>query len=154
MAILTNSAVNHVGIAVCDLAGMTDFYRDLLGMRVAEEITFDGPQAEALLGIPGAAGRIVKLRAANVRVELFAFSHPRPAAGKAERPVSDFGINHLCLQVESMEDDHRRLVAAGIRFHCDPIDVGHAKVAYVRDPEGNVVELIELTNIVGTEWVA
>lgn len=45
-----------------------------------------------------------------------------------------------------------RLTAAGVRFHCAPIDVGHAKVTtYARDPERNV---IELTNVDGTEWVA
>ena len=39
--------------------------------------------------------------------------------------------------------EYDRLVAAGMRFHCLPVTMGRQRATYGRDPDGNVVELLE-----------
>ncbi|HJP36347.1 MAG TPA: VOC family protein, partial [Gammaproteobacteria bacterium] len=65
---------------------------------------------------------------------------------EARRPVCDHGITHLCLQVSDIDAEYERLKAAGMVFHCPPQAVGDAiHATYGRDPDGNVVELLEIS---------
>ena len=65
-------------------------------------------------------------------------------AGDPNRPVCDQGITHICLQVTDIDAEYARLSAAGMRFHCAPQTApGLCRATYGRDPDGNIVELIE-----------
>ena len=60
--------------------------------------------------------------------------------------MCDHGITHLCLDVNNVEAEYEPLRDAGMRFHCEPQDLGFGvNTTYGRDPDGNVVELQELT---------
>jgi predicted enzyme related to lactoylglutathione lyase len=60
------------------------------------------------------------------------------------RPESDHGITHVCLQVTGIDAEYARLRAAGMQFHSPPQSVGGGIwSAHGRDPDGNVVELLE-----------
>jgi catechol 2,3-dioxygenase-like lactoylglutathione lyase family enzyme len=84
------------------------------------------------------------LTAGNACIELFEYSSPQPRPGDSKRPVCDHGITHLCLDVSDIEDEYERLKAAGMLFHCPPQDMGGIKATYGRDPDGNIVELLEI----------
>jgi catechol 2,3-dioxygenase-like lactoylglutathione lyase family enzyme len=113
-------------------------------MRVIEELPFKGNKYEAILGLKGAEGRIAVLRAANLEIELFEFHTPKPRSANPLRPVSDHGITHFAMNVEGIEELYARLKAAGVVFHCAPIEfAGCATATYARDPDGNVIELLE-----------
>jgi catechol 2,3-dioxygenase-like lactoylglutathione lyase family enzyme len=58
--------------------------------------------------------------------------------------VCDHGITHIALDVRDIHAEYERLSAAGMRFHCPPLDMGGIKATYGRDPDGNVVELQEI----------
>ena len=60
------------------------------------------------------------------------------------RPVCDHGITHLALQVSDIEAEHQRLADAGMFFHCPPGE--QIRAIYGRDPDGNVVELMEVAD--------
>ena len=61
--------------------------------------------------------------------------------------MCDHGITHLCLQVEDIDGEYERLKAAGMTFHCAPQKAGKGlRATYGRDPDGNVVELLEVEN--------
>jgi predicted enzyme related to lactoylglutathione lyase len=50
----------------------------------------------------------------------------------------------LCLEVTDIDAEYTRLCAAGMLFHCPPQRVGDSlRVTYGRDPDGNVIELLE-----------
>jgi catechol 2,3-dioxygenase-like lactoylglutathione lyase family enzyme len=60
--------------------------------------------------------------------------------------VCDHGITHLCLDVEDLDAEYERLLAAGMTFNSPPQDLGAGvRTVYGRDPDGNVVELHELS---------
>jgi catechol 2,3-dioxygenase-like lactoylglutathione lyase family enzyme len=54
------------------------------------------------------------------------------------------GITHLCLDVTDIHAEYERLRAAGMRFHCPPIEYGTRKTTNGRDPDGNVIEIHEV----------
>ena len=44
-----------------------------------------------------------------------------------------------------IDGEYQRLRDAGMRFHSPPLDAGPTRCCYGRDPDGNVVELLEFT---------
>ena len=135
---------NHVGISVASLERSIAFYRDLLGMQVIQEVSFEGERYESILGLKGAKGRIAILRVGNLELEFFEFARPTGRVGDLNRPVCDRGIAHFAVQVEDLAGLYARLQAAGVAFHCPPIDFGCALATYLRDPDGNVIEMLQM----------
>jgi len=135
----------HVGISVRSLESSMRFYCDLLGLeRVGEIERFEGELYGKILALPGASGRVALLKSADIQVELFEFATPRPRQADAQRPVCDHGITHFAIKVADIRSAYARLSAAGVPFHCEPLDMGGIWATYGRDPDGNVFELVEL----------
>ena len=60
---------------------------------------------------------------------------------KALQPF-DKGYTHFCVDVTDIEQEYERLKGLGMTFsQPGPIDVGHVKSIYGRDPEGNLIEI-------------
>lgn len=139
--------LHHVAISTGDIERALRFYCDLLGF---EEIARFGWQegsegADRITGLERSSCSAAMLKLSNAFVELFEFSTPQPRAGDPDRPVCDHGITHLCVAVSDIDAEYDRLKAAGMRFHCPPQTTGGAaRATYGRDPDGNVVELLEI----------
>jgi catechol 2,3-dioxygenase-like lactoylglutathione lyase family enzyme len=138
--------IHHTAISTGDIERSLQFYRDLLGFKEVFSSKWDiGTEAtDKIVGLKDSSARVVMLRAGNACVELFQYATPEPKRGDMNRPVCDHGITHLCLQVADIDAEYTRLKAAGMRFHCPPQDVGGLRATYGRDPDGNVVELLEV----------
>ncbi len=143
-------AVHHTAISTGDLERSVAFYRDLLGFEEVTAFAWEqgAESIDRLTGLESSAARVALLRLENAFVELFEYSAPPPTRGDPARPVCDHGITHLCLEVTELDAEYQRLSDAGMRFHCAPIDAGEVGVraVYGRDPDGNVVELLEVTD--------
>ena len=50
----------------------------------------------------------------------------------------------MAIQVSDIEEEHRRLTAAGMCFVGPPVDFGDSSAVYGRDPFGNVIEIYEI----------
>jgi glyoxylase I family protein len=136
--------MSHIGISVVNLERSLHFYRDLLGMEVVAQEEFGGEQYEAILALRNVQGRVALLKRGTFQVELFEFSKPVPAHPERERPVSDHGISHFCIEVEDIEETYTRLKSAGVPFHCPPLVFFRTeKATYGRDPDGNAFELFQ-----------
>jgi len=138
--------IHHTAISTGDLQRSLAFYCDLLGF----EKVFEGgwpagvEVADDITGLSGSSAQLVMLRVGNAYIELFQYTSPAPSPGDPNRPVCDHGITHICLDVTDVDAEYERLLAAGMRFHCPPQDLGGSRVTYGRDPDGNVVELQEI----------
>ena len=96
--------LNHVAIAVPDLAAATATYRDTLGARVSQ------PQAEPDHGVT-----VVFIELPNTKIELLAaLGDNSPINAFLERNPSG-GIHHVCYEVEDILAARDRLVEKGAR---------------------------------------
>lgn len=140
--------IDHVAISTGDIERLSAFYRGQLGFTevFAQEWGVGNVVADRIIGLRDSVARVVMLRLGNVCLELFQYQQPTPKQGDPQRPACDHGITHLCLQVEDIHAEYDRLRANGMQFHCPPQDVHHgsARATYGRDPDGNIIELIEL----------
>ena len=148
------TGVRHTGIVVSDMARSLRFYRDLLGMKVWADFKDDSTYVQEVTDVPGAHIWMIKLMPENApgaphvgSIELLQYvSHPSeiPPVTRA----CDVGCNHLALQVDDIDALYQKLTVEGIRFHAPPTlsADGGAKVTYCRDPEGVIVELVEIVS--------
>lgn len=135
--------IHHVSVHVNDLAKMMDFYRRAFGFElVGEEFAWkDVDLLDKILDVPGSAAKGAMMRAGTCYIELFEFQAPSPDMVKPKRP-NDKGYTHFCVDVTDIESEFTRLKGLGMTFgHHEPVDMGHVKTIYGRDPEGNVIEV-------------
>jgi catechol 2,3-dioxygenase-like lactoylglutathione lyase family enzyme len=69
---------------------------------------------------------------------------PSSSSGKPpieNRPVCDAGLTHLCFDIEDLEAAYAKLVPAGVVFLSPPQHLGSVITCYIRDPDGNLIEL-------------
>jgi len=137
--------IHHLGITVADLDRSLAFYRDLLGMRVIG--ISEGEEVGSIVGVPGATARIADLDAgAGQLLELLDYG-----AGRVDAPVPGPdapGSCHVSFEVRDLDAALARLASAG---HPTMGGVTHLSlggvwqdcmIAYLRDPDGVIVELI------------
>jgi len=144
------SGIHHIAISTRDIERSVEFYRDLLGFE--EVLRFEWPVGstvmDTLSGLSGSSGKIAMLKAANTFVEILQYETPIPSAVNPNRPVCDLGISHIALTVGNVSSEYARLTAAGMSFHCAPLDLQPGmRATYGRDPDGNVVELLEISDV-------
>ena len=138
--------LHHTSITTGNLDRLAAFYRDQFGFSVVMESAWhgDNPQADTIWRLSGSAVRMVMLRAENTFLELFEFAQPISPERGAERPVYHLGLTHICIMVSDLEAEYARLCAAGMPFNSTPQHVpGLCRAVYGRDPDGNLIELIE-----------
>ena len=138
-------AIHHTAISTADLERSIDFYCGLLGFEVASRVEWDDRSdwADQITNLQGSAAKAAMLKLGNAFVEIFQYSQPEPKPAALERPVCDHGITHIALQVSDLDAEYQRLKAAGMHFHCPPLE--QVRAVYGRDPDGNVVELLEVS---------
>jgi len=139
--------IHHMALHTPNLDRMADFYARAFGFTPACKPYgwADSPFVDSIIGVPGSAARTIMLRAGNVYLELFEYSAPPPRGGAPLRP-NDHGYTHFAVDTDDIEADYARLRAAGMIFTRDvPDDMGGIRAVYGKDPDGNVIELQQLT---------
>jgi len=122
---------DHVAITVSDMERSVAFYRDLLGLEVAGQLL-----------LRDNTFKIVYLRSGDAKVELFEFRgiEAETAVGL---PDTVGGFKHLALQTDDVDAVAARLKTAGVTFTVEPKDAsGGVRLAFFRDPDGNLLELV------------
>ena len=139
------TGIHHVGVHVRDLDRMMTFYSEALGFEAIDQFEWEDVEVvDRLIDVPGSAARGAMLRAGTCYLEMFEFKAPQPDSPEPKRPY-DKGYTHFCLDVTDIEAEYERLKGHGMTFGAPaPIDMGHVKSVYGRDPEGNVIEIQEV----------
>ncbi|NND66109.1 MAG: lactoylglutathione lyase [Halioglobus sp.] len=135
--------IHHVAVHVRDLDAMIDFYRDAFGFEVVgDPFAWENDAfIDTIVDVPNSAARGAMLRAGTCYLEMFQYSAPAP---ESEAPLNayDKGYTHFCVDATDIEAEYERLKGLGMSFNQPaPVDVGHVKTIYGRDPEGNLIEI-------------
>lgn len=129
--------LNHVAIAVRDIAAATAVYRDTLGAKVSQAVP-----------LPEHGVTTVFIELPNTKIELLEpLGADSPIARFLEK-APDGGIHHLCYEVDDIRAARDRLVAQGARVLGDgePKIGAHGKPVLFLHPKdfcGTLVELEE-----------
>jgi methylmalonyl-CoA/ethylmalonyl-CoA epimerase len=130
--------LNHVAIAVPDLAAAAALYRDALGAKVS-----------APVDMPAHGVTTVFVELANAKIELL---HPygdnSPIAGFLARNPAG-GIHHVCYEVDDILAARDRLKARGLRVLGDgePRLGAHDKPVLFLHPKDLCGTLVELEEV-------
>jgi len=130
--------LNHVAIAVPDLAAASAVYRGALGAEVSE------PMVVAEQGV-----RMVFVNLPNTKIELLEpLDASSPIAGFLARNPAG-GIHHICYEVADILAARDKLIAEGARILGDgePRIGGHGKPILFLHPKDFLGSLIELEQV-------
>ena len=125
----------HVGLTVSDIDRSLSFYVDLIGMTL--KLRRRSPNGGAEVAFVEAAGAQLELIRPDGDIRV-------PAR---RVPDTEAGMRHLTFNFDDMDATFDRLVAAGVTVIEKPRDAYNrdilARVAFVLDPDGVVIELAQ-----------
>jgi glyoxylase I family protein len=124
---------HHVHLICRDLEGMIRFWTETLGATLVLRRTF-GTADGATLDLAG------------IRFNLRLPKEGEALQGGGAR--SGCGYDHVALEVTDMVEAGKRLTGGGYPFIADPVDRGTRISAFIRGPEGILIELMEVRKTV------
>ena len=140
--------IRHVGITVVNIERSLKFYRDLLGFQITKDMEESGDYIDNFSGIINVKVRTVKMEGSDGSlIELLQYhSHPSKDSISQARLITAIGCSHFALTVENLDDLYEKLSKEGIRFKSEPqfSPDGYAKIAFCKDPDGVLLELVEV----------
>jgi catechol 2,3-dioxygenase-like lactoylglutathione lyase family enzyme len=126
--VIAVKALSHTAIRVADLDRSVDFYQRLYGYDVFID-NRGQPGGTTVLGLIG--GHTVELILQD-------------AATGAKAPRDVLGHSCIAFSVDDIDATHATLKAAGYIRGDAPETFGNVRVVFVRDPDGTLLEFIEL----------
>mgnify|MGYP001403440866 FL=1 len=142
-------SLRHIGITVVDMEKMQNFYCDFLGCKVLKTMEESGEVIDNFSGIKNIQVTTTKMELPNGGVlELLKYHSPKGnnvALQNIYRKIIQIGISHYALTVKDLDSLYEKLVAEEVYFFY-PVQTspdGNVKIAFCKDPEGNILELVE-----------
>ena len=143
------TGVDHVGVTVTDVDRSLAFWRDLLGLEVMGRGTVEWEHLDRLVALPDTKIEWCELALpGGGKVELSRYHRP-VGAPVAPGEENEPGRSHLSLLVDDLAEMLAFLRAHEVRARTpEPVDIPRGayaggKAAYVFDPDGVELELIE-----------
>jgi catechol 2,3-dioxygenase-like lactoylglutathione lyase family enzyme len=134
--------IDHFSFTVGDIERSAEFYRRFGFVDVKRYISA-GPDVDRGADVENADMDILWLRRpeGGPMLELIRYiKHPAGPAGHN----STVGAAHMCFVIDDVFGAHAELMADGVTFLSDPNeDEFGVRWVYLRDPDGNAVELIQ-----------
>ena len=136
----------HAGIVVRDIDKSLHFYKDLLRLRVRKDLDESGDYLDKILKLKGMKVRTIKLAPERGEglIELLFFGSR--GGGSRKIKADSIGLTHVAFEVEDLDKEYLRLKKNGVRFNAPPqySPDGYAKVTFCKDPDGVLIELVEI----------
>jgi catechol 2,3-dioxygenase-like lactoylglutathione lyase family enzyme len=126
---------HHVGLTVSDLERARGFYERALGFE--RQLSFE---------LPGGARGLMLRTAGGARVELFEVSEPETGVAGVDprEAMRTLGFGHVAVELDDLDLGYAAVIAAGAGevWPPRPSPEPGRRMAFVHDPDGNLVELI------------
>jgi catechol 2,3-dioxygenase-like lactoylglutathione lyase family enzyme len=137
-----DATAHHYGITVSDLDRVVDFYRDVLGLEIVAEFSVGGETFARGVDVEGASAEFAHLDAGGVRIELV--SYDPDGSSRSIPALNESGATHVGLEVDDLDAVFEDL-PNDVETLSDPQTTeSGTKICFVRDPEDNLVELLEV----------
>jgi catechol 2,3-dioxygenase-like lactoylglutathione lyase family enzyme len=128
-------SAHHVGLTVTDVDRSQAWYREALGFELQLSFELPGGARGAMLRSAGGAG-----------VELFQVPNPEAGMSSADPPTAmrTTGFGHVAFETDDLDAAYVRAIEAGAGEVWAPRQSPEPdrRMAFVHDPDGNLIELI------------
>jgi glyoxylase I family protein len=146
--------LHHVGIVVEDMTRSLRFYQTVLGGTIGLDLMMDLPEFARGVGIGGAKARIIFLQIPELSSQVELIQYTSPVGKRMTNHLrTEFGTTHLAFRVADIASVHKTFTEKGVHFDSAPSSfpadhplLGGVKFCYFRDPDGALLELIEVPN--------
>ncbi|MCT4544377.1 MAG: VOC family protein [Vallitalea sp.] len=138
-------SLSHVGLTVSNFENTVKFYSKTFGFKLISEQTLAKEQVNELYNLYKLKDTKVHfgfLRAPKGGViEIFEFTPSLPS----NHPVwNKPGATHFALDVHNVSKWYNSLIDRSITFLCNPQSTDGTDWVFMKDPDGNLIELIDL----------
>ncbi|MGF1524623.1 MAG: VOC family protein [Leptolyngbyaceae cyanobacterium] len=142
--------IDHSAIAIADSQESLGFYRDLLGMEVADSGVNQGETQALLDGLPVAEVHINSLQPVQASMGIELLDYVKPGTGRAipdDWTMSDLAHRHLLLETDPLETVFEVLKQQGVRIVSSqivnfPSAYPYRQGCLILDPNGNALVLV------------
>jgi lactoylglutathione lyase len=134
------TSLDHVAFEVADIDRSIKFYSENFGFRLTRraDYAFNGTTTDAehadltaaFMHLGSTALELIQLR--------------KPVSGTAQGQTKNPGVFHLGLYMKDVRGAHKLLSERGVKFVSEPKLRDGIYVAAVRDPDGVMLELMEV----------
>lgn len=134
---------HHPAIVVPHLEKAREFYEEILGFTVVEELSWDNPSRkhDQITGLENSAAQAYLMKCNNTYLELFQYKSPAADYEGHQPSANEPGIRHLAFEVDDAQVEYERLVrAGGMPINQPYIFPEGGSAVYCRDPFGNIIE--------------
>ncbi len=141
---------NHTSFTVTDIDRAVRFWTATLGFEARSVSPRAGDWQARVTGVPGAELNVAHLYGYGAHIEFIQYTSGASPAPRISPSMACAA--HVCLEVSGIEETWKRLIAAGASAQgevalVDNGPVRGLKAGYLRDPEGILIELIEVPEL-------
>src|SRR5690349_20924491 len=136
---------DHGGVIVNDLDAAAEFFLSL-GFEHGGRGTVDGEQVDKINGLEGVRAEVLFVRTPARTGPLEPIQHHAPVTGERPDPVpaNRLGYRHICVEIDGLRAKVDELRGKGFDLVGEVVDYENVyRLAYIRGPEGLIVELAE-----------
>ena len=137
--IIKKMKLHHLAIVVADIPRSTEVYQQLLNIEPVTDIIHDPRQKVLIQFLAGPA-------LGDLQIELLSpTGQDSPVAQALEKGG---GPNHMCFEVDDLEQTLRIATEKGYRVICPPVEaqaLDKRRIAFVFTPDQQIVEFLETT---------
>ena len=137
--------VVHHGVIVSDIDEISSYYTNVLGFEQVDSRSVSGDAASEILGVADADISVVMLDANGFLLELIEYNSPVNENANKKVEPHDVGVAHFAIQVEDLDMTFDE-VKDDTEYISEPKtleSLGGVKAVYLKDPDGNMIELVE-----------
>jgi glyoxylase I family protein len=136
---------SHVGVCCSDLERSSRFYTEVLGFSEVFTMQMGNEVAATMEQPPDIAFESRMLSRGDVRLELLHWLTPEAGGSRERRPMTQFGLTHLCFRVDDVEELAAEVERNGGAVHRQThsnVPGTEVHLMYVTDPDGVRVEFM------------
>ena len=143
--------LRHIALVVKNKENIIDFYTNILGFQLRDRYIIKSADIRKGIGLPKAKAKGAHLIIPSSDVELELFEFEKNIEKKSEEYIASHpGFRHIAIVVETLKETYEYLKNKNVSFISEPICVNEPdcfkgfKFVYMKDPEGNIIELNQL----------
>ena len=138
--------MHHIGLCVTCMERMMPFYEEILDLKKIEDFTMEGEFLDTVQGKPGMDYRIVKFQSSEGMIIELLEDRGHQVPPQNENSLQAAGLRHFAFTVDDVDSCYGYMKTYGYETISKPCtsEDGTMRLFFVRDPENNLVELMQL----------